>query len=85
MPTRNISLTPELDAFVAHRIESGRFESASEVVRTALRSLEREERDFDLKMTYLRQAIEEGFASGIAKGYVFGKVRKRLRLPARKR
>ncbi len=84
MPTRNVSLTPELDAFVAHRVESGKFESASEVVRSALRSLEREERDFDVKMAYLRQAIDEGYASGIAKGDVFGRVRKRLKLPARK-
>ena len=42
--TRNISLTPEIDAFVAGRIASGRFNSASEVVRAALRLLEQEER-----------------------------------------
>ncbi len=42
--TRNISLTPEIDAFVAGRIASGRFSSASEVVRAALRLLEEEER-----------------------------------------
>jgi antitoxin ParD1/3/4 len=36
----NVSLTPELDQFVAAKVESGRYTSASEVVREALRLLE---------------------------------------------
>ena len=36
----NVSLTPELEAFVARKVESGRYNSASEVVREALRLLE---------------------------------------------
>jgi antitoxin ParD1/3/4 len=36
----NVSLTPELDHFVAAKVESGRYTSASEVVREALRLLE---------------------------------------------
>jgi antitoxin ParD1/3/4 len=36
----NVSLTPELDKFVAAKVESGRYNSASEVVREALRLLE---------------------------------------------
>lgn len=36
----NVSLTPELDRFVAEKVESGRYTSASEVVREALRLLE---------------------------------------------
>lgn len=39
----NVSLTPELVAFVAARVASGRYGSASEVVRAALRCLERAE------------------------------------------
>jgi hypothetical protein len=31
MPTRNVNLTDELDHFVLQKIESGRYESASEV------------------------------------------------------
>jgi antitoxin ParD1/3/4 len=38
----NVSLTPELLAFVAAQVTSGRYASASEVVRAALRRLERE-------------------------------------------
>lgn len=36
----NVSLTPELMAFIAAQVASGRYGSASEVVRTSLRLLE---------------------------------------------
>ena len=36
----NVSLTPELEKFVGAKVESGRYTSASEVVREALRLLE---------------------------------------------
>lgn len=39
----NVSLTPELEKFVQDKVESGRYTSASEVVREALRVLERRE------------------------------------------
>lgn len=46
MPPRdslNVSLTPELAAYIGERVSSGRYRSASEVVRAALRLLQREE------------------------------------------
>jgi antitoxin ParD1/3/4 len=36
----NVSLTPELEEFVSAKVETGRYNSASEVVREALRLLE---------------------------------------------
>lgn len=39
----NVSITPELEQFVAARVASGQYQSASEVVRAALRLLVREE------------------------------------------
>jgi len=39
----NVSLTPELAAYIGDRVKSGRYRSASEVVRAALRLLQREE------------------------------------------
>ena len=36
----NVSLTPELEKFVTEKVDSGRYTSASEVVREALRLLE---------------------------------------------
>jgi antitoxin ParD1/3/4 len=80
MPTRNVNLTPELDRFVRTRVESGRFENASEVVRAALRSLELEERLYEAKLEALRAAIDAGDASGIAEGDVFAQVRNALHL-----
>jgi len=78
MPTRNVNLTDDLDSFVLAKIESGRYENASEVVRAALRTLEREEQQFEAKLAALRTAIDEGDASGIAKGNSFQRVRRTL-------
>ena len=36
----NVSLTPELEKFVSSKVDSGRYNSASEVIREALRLLE---------------------------------------------
>jgi antitoxin ParD1/3/4 len=71
MPTRNVSLTKDLDQFIAAKVEAGLYANASEVMRTALRLLEREEREYEEKMAALRAAIHEGLASGIAEPGVF--------------
>ena len=73
-------LTDELDRFVLTKVESGRYENASEVVRAALRTLEREEQQFEAKVAGLRAAVDEGDASGIAEGDVFARVREALHL-----
>jgi antitoxin ParD1/3/4 len=85
MPTRNVNLTEELDRFVLEKVESGRYENASEVVRAALRILEREEQQYEAKLTALRAAIDEGDASGVAEGDVFARVRETLGLPPKPR
>jgi len=74
-------LTEELERFVLEKVQTGRYENASEVVRAALRTLEREERLYEAKLAALRAAIDEGDASGIAEGDVFRRVRKTLRHP----
>ncbi len=65
MPTRNVNLTDELDRFVAKKVKTGRYENASEVVRAGLRTLEREEQQYEAKIAALRAAIDAGDASGI--------------------
>lgn len=85
MPTRNVNLTHELERFVLEKVESGRYENASEVVRAALRTLEREERRYEAKLAALRSAIDEGDASGVAEANVFARVRKTLKLPTARR
>jgi antitoxin ParD1/3/4 len=82
MPTRNVNLTTDLDRFVAAKVKSGRYENASEVVRAGLRTLEREEQQFEAKLARLRMAIDAGDASGIGRGNVFGRVRNAIKLPA---
>lgn len=55
-------LTPELDAFLQNRVRSGRYQSTSEVVREALRLLERHERDRDQVLEQLKAKLERGAA-----------------------
>lgn len=83
MPTRNVSLTPELDLFVTTKAEAGLYANASEVMRTALRLLERDERENEVKMQALRTAIDEGMASEIAEPGVFARIREKHGLPQR--
>ena len=61
---KNTSMTlgEHFDGFIAHQIESGRYGSASEVVRAALRLLENSEN----RVETLRRALEKGEQSGIA-------------------
>jgi len=56
----NVSLTPELEAFVEQAVKSGRYGSASEAVREGLRLLEEREAKFQA----LKRDIQAGLDSG---------------------
>lgn len=56
----SISLGDHFDCFIVNQLESGRYGSASEVVRAGLRLLE----DSESKMRTLRHALLEGEQSG---------------------
>ena len=60
MPTRNISLTSEQDAFVKKIVESGDYQNASEAVRDALRVLQQRRREDSLKLKALRAQLQLG-------------------------
>jgi len=60
MPTRNISLTAEQDAFVEKLVNAGEYQNASEALRDALRALEQRRREDDLKLKALRIQIKAG-------------------------
>jgi antitoxin ParD1/3/4 len=60
--TVNISLTPELGAFLQSRVKSGRYQTTSEVVREALRLLERQERDRVQAFQQLKAKLTRGAA-----------------------
>jgi putative addiction module CopG family antidote len=57
MPTRNISLTPDQDAFVARVVKAGVYQNASEAIRDALRVLRQRRREDALKLKALRKQI----------------------------
>jgi antitoxin ParD1/3/4 len=61
----SVSLGDYFEGFVENRIAEGRFKNASEVIRAGLRLLEEEEN----KAVALRNAIQEGINSGIAKDF----------------
>ena len=58
----NVSLTPELEAFVQSRVESGMYQTASEVVREGLRLLEYREREREEILDEIRAKIARGTA-----------------------
>jgi antitoxin ParD1/3/4 len=62
----NISLTPHLEELVKGKVESGLYNSASEVMREALRLLEERDQLRDLRLEELRRDIQQGIDSGEA-------------------
>jgi antitoxin ParD1/3/4 len=53
----NVSLTPELEKFVSAKVESGRYNSASEVVREALRLLEEHDQGRAARLAEFNQEL----------------------------
>ena len=60
MPTRNISLTAEQDAFIESVVKTGEYQNASEAVRDGLRELQQRRREDALKLKALRAQIKAG-------------------------
>jgi antitoxin ParD1/3/4 len=79
----NISLTPELESFVQAKVRSGRYNSASEVIREALRLLDDYEKGRDVaRLAGLRGEIDRRLASldrrqGIEAEKVFARLRQK--------
>lgn len=59
----NVSLTPELEELIHERVRSGRYTSASEVVREALRLLQDQEELRQLRLGELRAKVAVGLES----------------------
>ena len=84
----NISLTPELERFVEKEVDSGLYQTASEVVRAGLRRL-KDDREIRLMRmpatlkeleTQLLQSVESLDAGkGVNGGKVFRRLQRRIR------
>ena len=59
----NVSLTPELETLVHNKVKAGRYTSASEVVREALRLMEERDQMQELHKASMREKIAAGMAS----------------------
>jgi len=83
----NVSLPEELANFVKDKVSTGRYGSSSEVVREALRLMERTEQQEAEKLALLRQAWKNGIDSGDAGEIDFTALKQeaRARLTASKR
>lgn len=64
----NISLTPALERFILEKVASGRYASASEVVREALRVLQERERIEEARLKALRDEAARSLLAGGAPG-----------------
>jgi antitoxin ParD1/3/4 len=62
----NISLTPHLEDLVRAKVESGLYNSASEVMRDALRLLQERDQLREMRLEELRSEIQKGIDSGSA-------------------
>jgi antitoxin ParD1/3/4 len=63
----NVNLTPKLEKLVRQKVSSGRYNSASEVVREALRLMEAQDELRTLKLEQLRRDLQQGLDSGPAR------------------
>lgn len=85
----NVSLTKELEAFVSRKVKSGRYTSASEVVREGLRLLE--EADQRKRFSFAMPAeLEEKLVAGVeqlnrGEGIPVARVEKELKRHSSKR
>ncbi len=60
MPTRNVNLTDDQDAFVERMVKGGKYQNASEAMRDAVRGLQQRWKEDELKITALRKQISAG-------------------------
>lgn len=87
--TLNVSLTPELEELISAKVASGRYLSASEVVRDGLRLLEERDRLRREALGRVREKIDAGFASldrgeGVSAEEVFAEIETSLKRRAQR-
>jgi antitoxin ParD1/3/4 len=86
----NVSLTPELERLVQEKVSSGLYNSASEVVREALRLLQERDELRQVRLKELRREIAKGLEAAdrgelVGADDVFEGLRRRNEEAARRR
>jgi antitoxin ParD1/3/4 len=59
----NVSLTHQLESYVQQKVATGMYNSASEVIREALRLMAEKDSEQSLKLASLRADLQQGVAS----------------------
>ena len=75
----NISLNPHFERLVKSKVESGLYNSASEVMLEALRLLEERDQLREQRLEELRREIQKGIDSGAATSLDMEEIKKRGR------
>lgn len=75
-----LALGDRYERWIASLVKSGRYSTASEVVRDSLRLLEQHERERDAKLQHLQTAIADGDASGEAQPLDIVDIKREARL-----
>ena len=78
----NVSLTPELEKLVTQKVESGLYQSASEVIREGLRLLDDHDRIRKVHLNEVRKKIQAGLdqldrGDGIPGGKAYAQMKQR--------
>jgi antitoxin ParD1/3/4 len=60
VPTRNVNLTAEQDAFVDEIVRAGKYQDASEAIRDAVRGLQHRLKADELQLDLLRTQLQAG-------------------------
>jgi antitoxin ParD1/3/4 len=79
------SIGEHFEGLIQSLIESGRYSTASEVMREGLRLLEAREERRQAKLEALRAEIQKGFDSGPAEDVDISKMFERIKSEGRKR
>lgn len=81
MANTSLTLGPHWEAFIKEQVASGRYGSASELVRESLRLLEQRE----TRLAALRAALIEGEESGPATPFDIEEIKREARAQRKKR
>ncbi|MFU8789338.1 MAG: type II toxin-antitoxin system ParD family antitoxin [Methylobacter sp.] len=75
----NISLNSHFEALVKNKVESGLYNSVSDVMREALRLMEERDQLRELRLEELKRDLQQGIQSGSATPLVIDDIKKRGR------